>query len=43
MQYRTLAYGASLPEVVASAENADVTVVQAEVQQAACVQASYVQ
>ena len=29
MQYRTLAYGASLPEVVASAENADVTVVQA--------------
>ena len=31
MQYRTLAYGASLPEVVASAENADVTVVQASV------------
>ena len=29
MQYRTLAYGASLPEVVASAENADVTVLQA--------------
>lgn len=29
MQYRTLAYGASLPEVVASAENADITVVQA--------------
>ncbi|WP_247955079.1 Ig-like domain-containing protein [Streptococcus oralis] len=29
MQYRILAYGASLPEVVASAENADVTVVQA--------------
>ena len=29
MQYRTLAYGASLPEVAASAENADVTVVQA--------------
>ena len=29
MQYRTLAYGASLPEVTASAENADVTVVQA--------------
>ncbi len=29
MQYRTLTYGASLPEVVASAENADVTVVQA--------------
>ena len=29
MQYRTLAYGASLPEVVASSENADVTVVQA--------------
>lgn len=29
MQYQTLAYGASLPEVVASAENADVTVVQA--------------
>ena len=29
MQYLTLAYGASLPEVVASAENADVTVVQA--------------
>lgn len=29
MQYRTLAYGASLPEVVASAENASVTVVQA--------------
>ncbi|MCY7061382.1 LPXTG-anchored adhesin/beta-galactosidase BgaA [Streptococcus oralis] len=29
MQYRTLAYGASLPEVVASAENAAVTVVQA--------------
>ena len=29
MQYRTLGYGASLPEVVASAENADVTVVQA--------------
>lgn len=31
MQYRTLAYGASLPEVVASAENAAVTVVQASV------------
>lgn len=31
MQYRTLAYGAQLPEVVASAENADVTVVQASV------------
>ena len=31
MQYRTLAYGASLPEVTASAENADVTVVQASV------------
>ena len=29
MQYRTLAYGASLPEVTASAENADVTVLQA--------------
>ncbi|MBZ2085948.1 LPXTG-anchored adhesin/beta-galactosidase BgaA [Streptococcus oralis] len=29
MQYRTLAYGASLPKVAASAENADVTVVQA--------------
>ena len=29
MQYRTLAYGAQLPEVIASAENADVTVVQA--------------
>ena len=29
MQYRTLAYGASLPEVAASTENADVTVVQA--------------
>jgi len=29
MQYRTLAYGSSLPEVVASAENADVTVLQA--------------
>ena len=29
MQYRTLAYGASLPEVTASTENADVTVVQA--------------
>ncbi|KXU13878.1 Beta-galactosidase [Streptococcus oralis] len=29
MQYRTLAYGAELPEVTASAENADVTVVQA--------------
>lgn len=29
MQYRTLAYGASLPEVAASAENAAVTVVQA--------------
>ncbi len=25
MQYRTLAYGAQLPEVTASAENADVT------------------
>ena len=31
MQYRTLAYGASLPEVAASVENADVTVVQASV------------
>lgn len=29
MQYRTLAYGAQLPEVTASAENADVTVLQA--------------
>ena len=29
MQYRTLAYGAQLPEVTASAENAAVTVVQA--------------
>lgn len=29
MQYRTLAYGAQLPEVAASAENAAVTVVQA--------------
>ena len=29
MQYRTLAYGGQLPEVAASAENADVTVVQA--------------
>lgn len=29
MQYRTLAYGAKLPKVVASAENAAVTVVQA--------------
>ena len=29
MQYRTLAYGAELPKVTASAENADVTVVQA--------------
>ena len=31
MQYRTLAYGAQLPEVTASAENADVTVLQASV------------
>ena len=29
MQYRTLAYGAQLPEVTANAENADVTVLQA--------------
>ena len=29
MQYRTLAYGAQLPEVTASAENADVIVLQA--------------
>ena len=29
MQYRTIAYGAQLPEVTASAENADVTVLQA--------------
>ncbi|VKF95815.1 beta-galactosidase [Streptococcus pneumoniae] len=29
MQYRTLSYGAQLPEVTASAENADVTVLQA--------------
>ena len=28
MQYRTLAYGAKLPKVTASAENAAVTVVQ---------------
>ncbi len=31
MQYRTLAYGAKLPKVTASAENAAVTVVQASV------------
>lgn len=31
MQYRTLAYGAKLPKVAASVENADVTVVQASV------------